>query len=813
MTDLNTQNNIPISIEKEMKTSYLNYAMSVIVARALPDVRDGLKPVHRRILWGMQELGLEPDKPYRKSARLVGDVLGKYHPHGDTAIYDAAVRLAQDFNTRYPLVDGQGNYGSIDGDGAAHMRYTELRMAKLTKEMLRDINKETVDFQANFDDREQEPVILPARYPNLLVNGATGIAVGMATNMAPHNLGESIDGCIAYIDNPDITTEELMKHIKGPDFPTGAHIMGKSGIISSYKTGRGKIVMRAVTNIEEHRGRYSIVVTEIPYAVNKARLIEKIAELVKDKKLEGISDLRDESNREGMRIVIEVKRDANPNIILNNLYKQTQLQANFGVINLALVGGEPKVLTLKEMITHYVDHQFEVVTRRTQYDLKKAEARAHIIEGLLIAIDNIDEVIRIIRGSKDDKTAKDTLMERFGLTDIQATAILDMRLRRLTGLEKDKLDAEYADLIKEINRYKELLGNDRLMFQVIKDEMLEIKEKYGDKRRSKIKPAADEIEIEELIQKEDVLITLTKQGYIKRTPTSMYKVQNRGGKGIMGLSQRTDDYVETLFTATTHDDLVFFTNKGKIYNLKAYEVPEGKRTAKGQAIVNLLSLMPGEKVSAAFRIEEDIEEDDYLLFATKNGIIKKTKLKQYTNIQKKGLIAIRLDAGDELVTVKVISKDDSFILVTKHGLSLVANADGVRAMGRNARGVKGITLREEDEVVSMECMEENRTLLIVSEFGYGKRTPVSQYTEQKRGGKGVYTYKTTEKTGDLIGALVVKAQDEIMMVSLSGDVIRLNVGTISSMGKRTSGVKLKDMKDSEDRIAAVTKYVEDVEDL
>lgn len=813
MTDLNTQNNIPISIEKEMKTSYLNYAMSVIVARALPDVRDGLKPVHRRILWGMQELGLEPDKPYRKSARLVGDVLGKYHPHGDTAIYDAAVRLAQDFNTRYPLVDGQGNYGSIDGDGAAHMRYTELRMAKLTKEMLRDINKETVDFQANFDDREQEPVILPARYPNLLVNGATGIAVGMATNMAPHNLGESIDGCIAYIDNPDITTEELMKHIKGPDFPTGAHIMGKSGIISSYKTGRGKIVMRAVTNIEEHRGRYSIVVTEIPYAVNKARLIEKIAELVKDKKLEGISDLRDESNREGMRIVIEIKRDGNPNIILNNLYKQTQLQANFGVINLALVGGEPKILTLKEMISHYVDHQFEVVTRRTQYDLKKAEARAHIIEGLLIAIDNIDEVIRIIRGSKDDKTAKDTLMERFGLTDIQATAILDMRLRRLTGLEKDKLDAEYADLIKEINRYKELLGNDRLMFQVIKDEMLEIKEKYGDKRRSKIKPAADEIEIEELIQKEDVLITLTKQGYIKRTPTSMYKVQNRGGKGIMGLSQRTDDYVETLFTATTHDDLVFFTNKGKIYSLKAYEVPEGKRTAKGQAIVNLLSLMPGEKVSAAFRIEEDIEEDDYLLFATKNGIIKKTKLKQYTNIQKKGLIAIRLDAGDELVTVKVISKDDSFILVTKHGLSLVANADGVRAMGRNARGVKGITLREEDEVVSMECMEENRTLLIVSEFGYGKRTPVSQYTEQKRGGKGVYTYKTTEKTGDLIGALVVKAQDEIMMVSLSGDVIRLNVGTISSMGKRTSGVKLKDMKDSEDRIAAVTKYVEDVEDL
>lgn len=813
MTDLSTQNNIPIAIEKEMKTSYLNYAMSVIVARALPDVRDGLKPVHRRILWGMHELGLDPDKPYRKSARLVGDVLGKYHPHGDTAIYDAAVRLAQDFNTRYPLIDGQGNYGSIDGDGAAHMRYTELRMEKIAKEMLREIHKDTVDFQPNFDDREKEPKILPSRYPNLLVNGATGIAVGMATNMAPHNLSESIDACIAYIDNTDITIEELMKHIKGPDFPTGAHIMGKSGIVDAYKTGRGKVVMRAVTNIEELKGRYSIVVTEIPYAVNKARLIEKIANLVKEKKLDGISDLRDETNREGIRIVIEVKRDANPNIILNNLYKQTQLQSNFGIINLALVNGEPKILTLKEMISHYVAHQKEVVTRRTRYDLAKAEARAHIIEGLLIAIDNIDEVIKIIRAASDDKEAKETLIKRFGLTDVQATAILDMRLRRLTGLEKEKLDAEYQELIKEINRFKELLANERLMFQLIKDELTEIKEKYGDKRRTKIKPAAHEIEIEELIQKEDVLITLTNQGYIKRTPTSVYKVQNRGGKGIMGLSQRTEDYVDTLFTATTHDDLLFFTNKGKMYTLKAHEIPEGKRTAKGQAIVNLLSLLPGEKVSAAFRVEEDMSEDAYLLFATKNGIIKKTQLKLYMNSRQKGLIAIRLDNGDELISVKIIDKDDSVILVTKQGMSLMTNANGVRAMGRTARGVKGITLREEDVVVAMETVEENRTLLVVSEFGYGKRTPISQYTEQKRGGKGVYTYKNTDKTGDIVSALIVKAQDEVMMVSLTGDVIRLSVGSISSMGKRTSGVKLKDMKDNTDRIAAVTKYVENVEDL
>lgn len=804
---------MPIAIEKEMKKSYLDYAMSVIVARALPDVRDGLKPVHRRILWGMNELGLTPDKPYRKSARLVGDVLGKYHPHGDTAIYDAAVRLAQDFNTRYMLIDGQGNYGSIDGDGAAAMRYTELRMTKLTQEMLRDINKETVDFRPNFDEREQEPVVLPARFPNLLVNGSSGIAVGMATNMAPHNLSESIDACIAFIDNPDSTVADLMQHIKGPDFPTGAMIMGKQGIVDAYETGRGKVIMRAVASIEEHKGRYSILVTEIPYQVNKARLIEKIADLVKEKRIEGISDLRDETNREGIRIVIEVKRDANPNIILNNLYKYTQMQQTFGIINLALVGGEPQVLSLPRLIAHYVDHQVEVVTRRTRFDLRKAEARAHIIEGLLVAIDNIDEVIKIIRAAKDDKVAKEQLMARFGLTDAQTTAILDMRLRRLTGLEKDKLEAEYEDLSQQIAYFRELLVNEEMLLGVIKDELLEVKKAHGDNRRTRIRPAAHEIEIEELIEKEDVLITLTKDGYIKRTPTSAYKLQHRGGKGIMGISSRSDDYVETLFTASTHDDLVFFTNKGKVYTMKSYEIPEGKRTARGQNIVNLLSLLPGEEVSAAFRLQEDADEDSFLIFSTRNGVLKKSDLSLYKRIRQKGLAAIRLDEGDELIAVRVCEKNDRIILVSKKGLSLMTSVDGVRAMGRNARGVKGMNLAKGDEVVSMDLIEDNRTLLVVSEFGYGKRTPVSQYTEQNRGGKGVYTYKPTEKTGDVISAKIVKAQDEIMMVSLSGDVIRISAGSISSMGKRTSGVKLKDMKDKDDRIAAVAKYVENVEDL
>lgn len=804
---------MPIAIEREMKKSYLDYAMSVIVARALPDVRDGLKPVHRRILWGMNELGLAPDKPYRKSARLVGDVLGKYHPHGDTAIYDAAVRLAQDFNTRYPLIDGQGNYGSIDGDGAAAMRYTELRMTKLTQEMLRDINKETVDFQPNFDEREQEPTVLPARFPNLLVNGSSGIAVGMATNMAPHNLNETIDGSIAFIDNPDITVQDLMKFIKGPDFPTGAHIMGKQGIIDAYETGRGRVIMRAVANIEEHKGRYSIIVTEIPYQVNKSRLIEKMAELVKEKRIDGISDLRDESSREGIRIVIEVKRDANPNILLNNLYKYTQMQQTFGIINLALVDGEPRVLSLPQLIAHYIDHQVEVVTRRTRFDLKRAEARAHIIEGLLIAIDNIDEVIQIIRAAKDDKEASEQLIARFQLTEEQTKAILDMRLRRLTGLEKGKLEAEYRELTEQIAYYRSLLADEDKLLGVIKEELEEIKRVHGDKRRTKIKPAAHEIDIEELIEKEDVLITLTKDGYIKRTPTSAYKLQHRGGKGILGISSRTDDFVETLFVASTHDDLVLFTNKGKVYKMKAYEIPEGKRTARGQNIVNLLSLMPGEEVSAAFRIEEKLDKDSFLIFSTRKGILKKSKLELYQTIRQKGLIAIRLDDKDELISVRVCQKEDQIILVSKNGYSILTSVDGVRAMGRNARGVRGMNLGRGDEVVSMDIVEDHRTLLIVSELGYGKRTPISQYTEQKRGGKGVYTYKVTEKTGPVVSAKIVQANDEIMMISVSGDVIRISAGSISSMGKRTSGVKLKDMQDENDRIAAVAKYVEDVDEL
>lgn len=804
---------MPIAIEREMKKSYLDYAMSVIVARALPDVRDGLKPVHRRILWGMNELGLAPDKPYRKSARLVGDVLGKYHPHGDTAIYDAAVRLAQDFNTRYPLIDGQGNYGSIDGDGAAAMRYTELRMTKLTQEMLRDINKETVDFQPNFDEREQEPTVLPARFPNLLVNGSSGIAVGMATNMAPHNLNETIDGCIAFIDNPDITVQDLMKFIKGPDFPTGAHIMGKQGIIDAYETGRGRVIMRAVANIEEHKGRYSIIVTEIPYQVNKSRLIEKMAELVKEKRIDGISDLRDESSREGIRIVIEVKRDANPNILLNNLYKYTQMQQTFGIINLALVDGEPRVLSLPQLIAHYIDHQVEVVTRRTRFDLKRAEARAHIIEGLLIAIDNIDEVIQIIRAAKDDKEASEQLIARFQLTEEQTKAILDMRLRRLTGLEKGKLEAEYRELTEQIAYYRSLLADEDKLLGVIKEELEEIKRVHGDKRRTKIKPAAHEIDIEELIEKEDVLITLTKDGYIKRTSTSAYKLQHRGGKGILGISSRTDDFVETLFVASTHDDLVLFTNKGKVYKMKAYEIPEGKRTARGQNIVNLLSLMPGEEVSAAFRIEEKLDKDSFLIFSTRKGILKKSKLELYQTIRQKGLIAIRLDDKDELISVRVCQKEDQIILVSKNGYSILTSVDGVRAMGRNARGVRGMNLGRGDEVVSMDIVEDHRTLLIVSELGYGKRTPISQYTEQKRGGKGVYTYKVTEKTGPVVSAKIVQANDEIMMISVSGDVIRISAGSISSMGKRTSGVKLKDMQDENDRIAAVAKYVEDVDEL
>ena len=803
----NVNNIININIEDEMKKSYLDYAMSVIVSRALPDVRDGLKPVHRRILYAMNELGNTPDKPYRKSARVVGDVLGKYHPHGDSSVYDAMVRLAQDFNTRYPLVDGHGNFGSIDGDSPAAMRYTEVRMTKIAMEMLRDINKDTIDYRPNFDETLKEPVVLPSRFPNLLVNGSSGIAVGMATNIPPHNLREVIDGLVMLIDEPDTTVDELMKVIKGPDFPTGAMIMGTDGIKAAFRTGRGKIQLRAVANIEETtRGRQRIVVTEIPYQVNKANLIEKIAELVRDKKIEGISDLRDESDREGMRIVIELKRDANPNVVLNNLYKQTQLQTTFGVIMLALVDDEPKILNLKQMLTHYIDYQKEVVTRRTQYDLNKAEERAHIVEGLKIALDHIDEVINIIRSSKEEATAKKRLMESFGLSEKQAQAILDMRLRRLTGLEREKLEEEYEALIKEINRLKEILASERILLNTIKEELLEIKEKYGDDRRTRIMPAVDEIDIEDMIEKEDVIITLTHNGYIKRMPESTYRTQRRGGKGIIGLTTRENDFVENLLITSTHDTILFFTNKGKAYLLKAYEIPEGKRQAKGTNIVNLLNLERDENITAVIPIDEYNPESN-LIFVTKKGKIKKTKMHLFKNIRRSGIIAINLQEDDELIQVRETDGTRELILVTSRGIAIRFSEEDVREMGRNATGVKAITLADNDEVVAMDLVEEGKKLLVVSEYGYGKRTELEEYRCQTRGGKGLKTYNIKDKTGLLVSAKVVDDEDEIIMISKAGTIIRLNAKDISITGRSTQGVKLMKIEE-DDRIMAVAKYVD-----
>lgn len=805
----NGSNIINVNIEDEMKKSYLDYAMSVIVSRALPDVRDGLKPVHRRILYAMNELGVTYDKPYRKSARIVGDVLGKYHPHGDSSVYDAMVRLAQDFNTRYLLIDGHGNFGSIDGDSPAAMRYTEVRMTKLASEMIRDINKDTIEFRPNFDDTLKEPVTLPSRFPNLLVNGSSGIAVGMATNIPPHNLREVIDGIIKLIDDPSISIEELMKTIKGPDFPTGALIMGKEGIKSAYKTGRGKITLRAVANIEEaSRGKIRIVITELPYQVNKARLIEKIAELVRDKKIEGISDLRDESDREGMRIVIELKRDANANVVLNNLYKQTQLQTTFGIIMLALVDDEPKILSLKKMLKHYIDYQKEIIIRRTRYDLNKAEERAHIVEGLKIAIDNIDEVINIIRSSKEESTAKERLIERFGLSEKQAQAILDMRLRRLTGLEREKLEEEYEALIKEINRLKEILGSERLVLEIIKSELLEIKEKFGDDRRTKIMPAPDDIDIEDMIEEEDVIITLTHSGYIKRIPESTYKTQKRGGKGITGLTTKENDFVENLFITSTHDNILFFTNKGKAYMLKAYDIPEGKRQSKGTAIVNLLNLSKDESISAVIPIKE-YDPESNLVFVTKNGIIKKTKMDAFKNIRKNGLIAISLKEGDELIQVKKTDGNKEIILVTSMGMAIRFNEEDVREMGRNATGVKAIKLRENDVVVAMDLVEEGKSLLVVSEYGYGKRTSLEEYKTQNRDGVGLKTYNVKDKTGKLVSAKVIDDKDEIIMISMSGVIIRLQAEDISLMGRSTQGVILMKLDKEEDRIMAVAKFVDE----
>lgn len=795
---------LPIEIAEEMKKSYIDYSMSVIVGRALPDVRDGLKPVHRRILYSMNELNLTPDKPYRKSARIVGDVLGKYHPHGDSAVYLAMVRMAQDFATRGLLVDGHGNFGSVDGDSPAAMRYTEAKMTKLSLELLRDIEKETVDFVPNFDESLKEPSVLPSRYPNLLVNGSNGIAVGMATSIPPHNLGEVIDATVHLIDNEECSVEDLMQFIKGPDFPTAALIMGKENIAEAYRTGRGKVKVRARAVIEElPKGKQQIVVTEIPYQVNKAKLVERIAELVKDKKIEGISDLRDESNRNGMRIVIELKRDVNANIVLNNLYKHSQMEDTFSVIMLALVNGQPKVLNLKQILYHYVQHQKDVVTRRTKFELNKAEARAHILEGLRIALDNIDAVISLIRASKTTQEAKTGLIEKFGLTDIQAQAILDMRLQRLTGLERDKIEAEYEELIKKINRLKEILANERLLLNVIKEEMLIIKENYADERRTEIRHAEGEIDMRDLIDDEEIAITLTHFGYIKRLPADTYKSQKRGGRGISALTTREEDFVKHLVSTTTHSRLLFFTNKGRVFRLNAYEIPEGKRQAKGTAIVNLLQLGPNEKIATLLAIDEK-DDNKYLLLATKNGIVKKTNREEFKNINKSGLIAIGLREDDELIGVKVTDGNKDVLLVTKEGMSIRFDENDIRPMGRTAMGVKGITLSNEDKVVSMSLCEEGTDVLVVSENGFGKRTDINEYRTQIRAGKGIKTYNIAEKTGKLVGAEMVNEDDEMMIINSDGVLIRLRVNEISLFGRVTSGVKL--MKtDDEVNVVSISK--------
>lgn len=799
---------IPIEISQEMKKSYIDYSMSVIVGRALPDVRDGLKPVHRRILYSMIEQGITPDKPYRKSARIVGDVLGKYHPHGDSSVYMAMVKMAQDFAIRGLLVDGQGNFGNVDGDSPAAMRYTEARMSRLATELLRDIDKETVDFGPNFDESLQEPLVLPARYPNLLVNGSNGIAVGMATSIPPHNLGEVIDATVHYIDNRDCTTEDLMEHIAGPDFPTGAMIIGTEGIKEAYKTGRGKVRVRARAEIEElPKGKQQIVITEIPFQVNKSRLVERIADLVRDKKVEGISDLRDETNRHGIRVVIELKRDVNANIILNNLYKHSQLEETFSIINLAIVDKTPKVLNLKQYLESYVDHQKDVITRRTQFELKKAQARAHILEGLKIALDNIDRVISIIRGSENGQIAKEKLIEEFALSDIQAQAILDMRLQRLTGLERDKIDNEYKELMERITYLESILADENKLFGVIKDEMLAIKDKYADPRRTEIKPAEGEIALKDLYEEEEIAITLTHLGYIKRLPADTYKSQKRGGRGISALTTREEDFVTDLISTTTHSLMLFFTNRGRVYKLNAYEVPEGKRTSKGTAIVNLLQLNPGEKIARTISFNTDSKENEdlkYLLFATKSGIVKKTPISDFKNINKSGLIAINLKDGDELIGVNRTNGEEDIILVTENGMSIRFNENDVRSMGRTATGVKGITLSKGDHVVSMDLISNGTDLLVVSEKGFGKRTETEEYRPQIRAGKGIKTYNINSKTGKLVGATLVDEDDEMMMINSNGVLIRIRVNEISIFGRVTSGVKL--MKtDEEVEVVSIAK--------
>ena len=805
MSDVQHGNIETRNITTEIKTSFLSYAMSVIVSRALPDVRDGLKPVHRRILYGMQELGNTSDKPYKKSARIVGDVMGKFHPHGDSSIYDAMVRMAQDFSYRYMLVDGHGNFGSVDGDGAAAMRYTESRMSKIAMEMLRDINKDTIDYGPNYDGSEKEPLVLPARYPNLLVNGSSGIAVGMATNIPPHQLGETIDAVLALSENPAITTEELMEIIPGPDFPTGGIILGRSGIRRAYETGRGSIMVRAKVEIEQKsNGKEVILVHELPYQVNKAKLIEKIAELVRDKKIDGISSLRDESDRNGMRIVIEIRRDANANVVLNNLYKQTAMQSSFGINMLSLVDGQPKVLSLKEMLYYYLEHQKVVIKRRTAFELRKAEDRAHILEGLRIALDHIDEIIAIIRSSRSGDEAKPTLMERFNLTERQAQAILDMRLVRLSGLEREKIEAEYQELQALIEQLRAILADEQKVVEIIRQEMTEIKERYNDARRTEIAAGGLEmIEDEDLIPRENSVITLTHNGYIKRLAANTYRSQKRGGRGVQGMGTNEDDFVEHLLSTSTHDTILFFTSKGKVFRTKGYEIPEFGRTAKGLPIVNLLNIDKGEHITAMIRVES-YDEDAYFVFTTKLGLAKRTSVSQFANIRTNGLIAIGLREDDELISVRLTDGKKQVVIGTHDGMLVRFKEDDIRAMGRTAAGVRGIKLREGDYVVDMEILEEGQEILVVTEKGYGKRTPESEYRLQSRGGVGIKTIQVTEKNGPMCAVKTVNGTEDVMLITINGMLIRMDINDISVIGRNTQGVRLIRLADDE-LVATVAK--------
>ncbi|OES46284.1 DNA gyrase subunit A [Domibacillus iocasae] len=814
MADMPSSNVKEINISQEMRSSFLDYAMSVIVSRALPDVRDGLKPVHRRILYAMNDLGMTADKAYKKSARIVGDVIGKYHPHGDSAVYETMVRMAQDFNYRYMLVDGHGNFGSVDGDAAAAMRYTEARMSKIAMEITRDLNKDTIDYKDNYDGSEREPVVLPARFPNLLVNGASGIAVGMATNIPPHQLGEVIDAILAVSKNPEISVLDLMEHIPGPDFPTAGILMGRSGIRRAYETGRGSIILRARTEIEEKaNGKETIIVTEIPYQVNKAKLIERIAELVRDKKVDGITDLRDESDREGMRIVMEIRRDANASVVLNNLYKYTAMQTSFGINMLALVDGHPKVLGLKECLTHYLAHQQEIIRRRTQFDLNKAEARAHILEGLRIALDHIDRIIALIRGSQTADLAREGLMEQFGLSEKQSQAILDMRLQRLTGLEREKIEEEYQNLLAVITELKAILADEEKILEIIREELIEIKNRFNDKRRTEITDGAPgDLMDEDLIPVEKIIITLTHKGYIKRQPISTYRSQRRGGRGIQGMGTNENDFVEQLLTTSTHDTILFFTNKGKVYRLKGYQLPEFSRTAKGIPLVNLLGVEQDEWVNSMLFVEE-FTEDSFLFFATKQGVVKRTPLMDYANIRTNGLIALNIRDEDELISVRLTDGNKHIVMGTRDGMLIRFPEDNVRSMGRTSTGVKGITLSEGDYAVGMELVEENDYILIVTENGYGKLTPESEYRIQTRGGKGLKTLNITGKNGALIAVKTVTGEEDLMLITMGGVMIRMDIATISITGRNTQGVKLIRLGDSE-TVATVAKVEkEDEEEL